>query len=510
MVRVLHITLLKRQFFLKIKVMKKLILTPILALLLMAGNTLKAQNNEYLGLPGDNLNLYAVMNLFQESPTIEDFEKKLNAEDSRINNLDLNNDNYVDYISVTDYPDGNVHNIVLQVALGPNEKQDVAVFTVQRLRNGDVQIQLVGDEALYGRNYVIEPNYADTPNPGYSGRAARNRNETVVNYTYYDIAAWPVIRFIYDPYYVAWHSSWYWGYYPTYWHAWSPCWYHEYYGYHYHYYPVYYSHYRHWNEIRYDGYRTRYYSHMRSYSPTVVVNINKGHYKSTYSHPESRRNGEALYSRTHSDRSSTMRRSDSRVSSSSNVSRRSSVNEGRTRNQTNSNGTVRRSDSPVERGARQSSGSVRRESVNVDRNVRNQSSSGSVRRETTSVNRNMNQSSGSVRRSAPENGNRQVMTSSSSSRVSPSSGDMNQRRSISNQRSYSGSSQRSSGSYSAPSARSSRTEQVRRSESVRSTRQSSSGSASRGGSGSNSSRSTSARRSESGSRSSDSGSDRRR
>jgi hypothetical protein len=480
----LHITLLKRQFFLKIKVMKKLILTPILALLLMAGNTLKAQDNEYLGLPGDNLNLYAVMNLFQESPTIEDFEKKLNDQDSRINNLDLNNDNYVDYISVTDYPDGNVHNIVLQVALGPNEKQDVAVFTVQKLRNGDVQIQLVGDEALYGRNYVIEPNYADTPNPGYNGRAARNRNETIVNYTYYDIAAWPVIRFIYDPYYVAWHSSWYWGYYPTYWHAWSPYWYHEYYGYHYHYYPVYYSHYRHWNHIRYDGYRTRYYSHMRAYSPTVVVNINKGHYKSTYSHPESRRNGEALYSRTHSDRSSTMRRDDSRISSSSGNRRSSQANEGRTRNQSYSNGTVRRSDPSAERGAKQSSGNVRRE--------------------TSSVNRNVNQSSGSVRRSSPESGNRQVITSSSSSKAKSSSGEMAQRRSGSNERTYSGSSQRSSGSYSAPSARSSRTEQVRRSESVRSTRQSSSGSSNRGGG--SSSRSTSAKSS----RSSDSSSDRRR
>ncbi|HLP71285.1 MAG TPA: hypothetical protein VK155_00180, partial [Bacteroidales bacterium] len=95
--------------------MKKLLLTPVFALLIMAGSALKAQDraDDYLGLPGDNLNLYAVMNLFQESKTIEEFERKLNEEDSRINNLDLNNDGYVDYINVTDHADGNVHTIVL-------------------------------------------------------------------------------------------------------------------------------------------------------------------------------------------------------------------------------------------------------------------------------------------------------------------------------------------------------------------------------------------------------------
>jgi hypothetical protein len=91
---------------------------------------LKAQDNpeEYLGLPGDNLNLYAVMDLFQKSETLEGFERDLNAENARINNLDLNGDNLVDYIMVSDYVDGNVHNIVLRVALNQNENQDVAAY----------------------------------------------------------------------------------------------------------------------------------------------------------------------------------------------------------------------------------------------------------------------------------------------------------------------------------------------------------------------------------------------
>ena len=54
-----------------------------------------------LGLPGDNLDLYAVLSLFQKSKTIEDFEKTLNLKETGINNLDLNLDEKVDFIKVT-------------------------------------------------------------------------------------------------------------------------------------------------------------------------------------------------------------------------------------------------------------------------------------------------------------------------------------------------------------------------------------------------------------------------
>ena len=42
-----------------------------------------------LGLPGDNLDLYAVLDLFQKSKTIEGFEKTLNDQKTGINNMDL-------------------------------------------------------------------------------------------------------------------------------------------------------------------------------------------------------------------------------------------------------------------------------------------------------------------------------------------------------------------------------------------------------------------------------------
>jgi hypothetical protein len=287
--------------------MKRFLTTSILATMLAVGTALMAQDypDEYLGLPGDNLNLYAVMNLFQKSETIEGFERSLNDENTRINNLDLNNDNYIDYIKVTDYVDGNVHTIVLQDALDRNESQDVAVFTVEKLRDGSVQIQLIGDEALYGKNYIVEPIYAETPNPGYTGRTNR-KNVSVVTNNYIMVDSWPLVRYIYLPNYSVWHSSWYWGYYPEYWHPWRPYYWHYYYGYHYNWFPEYYSHFHRYDHPRYAHWNDFYYSNKRVYSRNVALNVNEGRYKNTYSRPEQRQEGEALYAKVHPERASSI------------------------------------------------------------------------------------------------------------------------------------------------------------------------------------------------------------
>ncbi|MBK9292221.1 MAG: hypothetical protein IPM52_11430 [Bacteroidetes bacterium] len=281
--------------------MKKLVIIA-LTILVTAGTLWArrpADQREYLGLPGDNLNLYAVLKLFQESETLEAFERGLNDPDRMINNLDLNGDNYVDYIMVMHYPDGNVHNIVLRVALNKREYQDVAVITVENLRNGAVQLQIIGDEALYGPNYIIEPNYGETPNPGYmvnTYRRHNNKKVKVVTTTYYEVASWPVIVYINRPGYVVWRSSWSWGYYPDYWRPWTPHYWHFYYGYHYNWFGHYYVYYRPYDHIRCRHYRVNYYTTIRHTSPTVIVNVNKGVYKQTYSRPELRSEGERLYS----------------------------------------------------------------------------------------------------------------------------------------------------------------------------------------------------------------------
>lgn len=280
-------------------------------LLFFLGFAVKAQDNieEKLNLPGDNLNLYAVMKLFQESATLEGFEKNLNAEDSKINNLDLNGDDKIDYIKVIDNVNGNDHTIVLQVAVNERENQDVAVFTVQKNADNNVQIQLVGDEQLYGKDYIIEPNYTDnasagaTPNPGYTGNTRTVNGEKVVvtKTTYVEVASWPLISFLFLPSYIAWHSPWYWGYYPSYWNPWRPYYWDYYYGYHSHWNNYYYGHYRPWHYYRYSHWNDHYYSTHRSYSNTVYQHRQNGSYKNTYSRPDMRQQGSADYKKRYSE-----------------------------------------------------------------------------------------------------------------------------------------------------------------------------------------------------------------
>ena len=396
--------------------------------------------DEYLGLPGDNLNLYAVMNLFQESETLEGFERKLNDQESMINNLDLNGDGLIDYITVSDYPEGNVHTIVLRAALGRNEQQDVAVFVVEELRNGAVEIQLIGDEALYGPNYIVEPIYAETPNPGYTGKVYRN-NVNYVTTTYYDIAAWPVIRFMFHPAYVVWRSSWYWGYYPSYWRPWRAHYWHYYYGYHYHWHNHYYSHYRHWNHYRCRHYHNHYYSHVRVHSPAVVVNIQKDRYRTTYSRPDQRRAGEDYYTRTASRRNpsggtvtatnrQTVQRSanqaartDARMSTSGRSMQRSTPNVQRSGNSRTTPSVQRstsnssRNNATVQRGTSQrSTPSVQRSTSNSSRTAPTvQRSTSSSSRSTPSVQRSTSSSSRSnatVQRSTSQRSTPSVQRSS--------------------------------------------------------------------------------------------------
>jgi len=452
--------------------------------------------DEYLGLPGDNLNLYAVMNLFQESETLEGFERILNDNESMINNLDLNGDNLIDYITVSDYEEGNVHTIVLRAALNKNEQQDIAVFVVEKLRNGAVQIQLIGDEALYGPNYIVEPIYAETPNPGYTGNVYRG-NVNVVTTSYYDIATWPLITFIYRPGYVVWRSSWYWGYYPRYWSPWRPHYWHYYYGYHYHWHDYYYSHYHHWNHFRSGYYASYYRPRVRVYSPTVAVNINNGRYRNTYSHPDQRRAGEEYYTRTASNRT--------RPGVSTSVGNRPAVRTTSTPRNTSNRSNIpavqRSTSSRSNTPAVQRSTSSRSNTPAVQRSTSNRSSTPVVQRSTSSrsstpaVQRSTSNRSNTpaVQRSTSSRSNTPAVQRSSSSRSTPSV----QRSNSSSNRKSSTTVSRSSSTRSTPSVQRSSSSSSRSSSVQRSQPSKSKSSAQR--SSSNSSRKSSSNQKSSGS-----------
>ena len=176
------------------------------------------KKTDSIGLPGDNLDLYAVLDLFQKSKTIEDFEKSLNLEKTGINNLDLNLDNKVDFIKVVTKKEGDDFTFILQDAVSEKETQDVAVILVSKDKDKKITMQIVGDPALYGKNYIVEPKAAApaaTANPGYTGTDPL-KAPAPVNTTTVVVESSPVVVYMYSPAYVPYVPPYHYAYYPPY------------------------------------------------------------------------------------------------------------------------------------------------------------------------------------------------------------------------------------------------------------------------------------------------------
>src|SRR5678815_205574 len=163
----------------------------------------KEDTTAMLGLAGDNLDLYAVLDLFQKSKTVEAFEKSLNDASLKINNIDLNLDKKIDFIKVVTNKDGDSYQFILRVDVTKTESQDVAVILLDKDKDKKISLQIVGDEELYGKDYVVEPkgNSSVTANPAYTGD-----NPVTVTVeapaTNIVVQQAPVVQYVYSPAYV--------------------------------------------------------------------------------------------------------------------------------------------------------------------------------------------------------------------------------------------------------------------------------------------------------------------
>jgi len=169
-----------------------------------------------LGLPGDNLDLYAVLDLFQKSKTIEAFEQSLNDEKTKINNLDLDLDKKVDFIKVVTKKKDESYSFILQVDVSKKETQDVAIILLDKGKEGKISLQIVGDEELYGKDYVIEPkgNSSVTANPAYTGDNPVTVNVPASTTTVQVVQSAPIVQYVYSPAYVPYVPPYYYGFYP--------------------------------------------------------------------------------------------------------------------------------------------------------------------------------------------------------------------------------------------------------------------------------------------------------
>ncbi|PJJ08755.1 hypothetical protein CLU83_2053 [Flavobacterium sp. 1] len=153
--------------------------------------TINAMNSDI----SDNLDLTAVSSIFGESQNLNDFERRLNDPKLQISNLDLNNDNQVDYLRVIESVENNTHIIIIQSILGRDLYQDVATIEVERDRSNKISIQIVGNSFIYGQNYIYEPQYCLTPQ---------------------------IYASFWTSYYRPYYSSWTWNFYPNFYVAWNP------------------------------------------------------------------------------------------------------------------------------------------------------------------------------------------------------------------------------------------------------------------------------------------------
>lgn len=191
-----------------------------------------SQTSDSLGTIGDNLDLYAVLDAFKNSENLEAFEKAINDPENKINNLDLDEDGQVDYIQVHDEVEGNAHAIILRIDMGENESQDVAVIEIEKSGDNEATIQIIGDEELYVKDYIIEP--------VQDAKITERLFHT--NFVAVNVWGWRCVRFIYAPGYVVWHSPYRWNHYPNGWKPWKPYHWGVYRGFHAH-------HHAHYNHV---------------------------------------------------------------------------------------------------------------------------------------------------------------------------------------------------------------------------------------------------------------------
>ena len=116
----------------------------------------------------ENLDLQAVGTLLERADNAEELEHLLNS-DNRINNLDLNQDGYADYIGVTEFEDRNdgERGLSLFSKFGPDVIQEIATIIFDRggLNASGARVLLTGNEQLYGDNNYYEANWLDRALP---------------------------------------------------------------------------------------------------------------------------------------------------------------------------------------------------------------------------------------------------------------------------------------------------------------------------------------------------------
>jgi hypothetical protein len=110
--------------------MKNILFIGILTLLVNSVHAQKVNVYPKNAYVQENLDLNAVSTIFSESYDTADFETRLNYPNERISNLDLNHDDKVDYLRVSEKIQNNIKIIIIQSEVKPNIYEDVASINI--------------------------------------------------------------------------------------------------------------------------------------------------------------------------------------------------------------------------------------------------------------------------------------------------------------------------------------------------------------------------------------------
>ena len=145
----------KREKTINMNTMKKILMTVQFIALMICSAT--AQEQTPATEAGEDFDLYRVTELFEEVEDLEEFEQKINDEETEINNLDLNKDDEIDIVKVVEYKDGDTHVLVLQAMLSETDAQDIATVEIEKHSDGEISLQVIGDPDIYGPDFIVEP-----------------------------------------------------------------------------------------------------------------------------------------------------------------------------------------------------------------------------------------------------------------------------------------------------------------------------------------------------------------
>jgi hypothetical protein len=100
----------------------------------------------------DGLNLKTIGPLLKTAKDAEDLEKLINDPSQGVNNLDLNEDDKVDYINVTEYGEGENRGFSLTTDMGEGQVQEIATIQIEKMGE-DANVQIQGNQSIYGQNH---------------------------------------------------------------------------------------------------------------------------------------------------------------------------------------------------------------------------------------------------------------------------------------------------------------------------------------------------------------------